>query len=67
MSELSELFARDPLKMTDQDITDIVKRQRESQAQYELGVKQAGAASKAPKPKSDKTLALLKDLGLEDT
>lgn len=67
MSELSELFDRDPLKLTDQDITAIVVRMREAQAQYELGIKTAVApkAPKAPSAKSQKTLDLLKDLGLE--
>lgn len=62
MSELSELFDRDPLQLTDQDLEKIIARMRESQAQYELGVK-APVAPKAPK-KSTKTENLLKDLGL---
>ena len=62
MSDLSELFDRDPLKLSDQDIDKIIARIREAQAQYELGVK---AAPVAPKPKkSTKTESLLKDLGL---
>jgi hypothetical protein len=59
-TELSELFDRDPLKLTDQDIKLIVARQREAQIQFELGVK-------APKPKAPKKPAsadILKDLGL---
>lgn len=60
MSDLSELFARDPQKLTDEDITAIIARMREAQTQFELGAK---APSKA-KPKSEKTLNLLKDLGL---
>jgi len=62
MSELSELFDRDPLNLSEMDITAIVARMREAQAQYELGVKAPVAAR--PK-KSTKTLDLLKDLGLE--
>jgi hypothetical protein len=61
MSELSELFARDPLALSDQDITEIVARMREAQAQFELGIKAPKAAAK---PKSTKTKDLLKDLGL---
>lgn len=62
LDPLSELFARDPLKLSDADIARIVQRQREAQTQFELGVK---PAAKAPsKPKSTKTLDLLKDLGL---
>lgn len=64
MSELSELFARDPLGLSEQNITDIVARMREAQAQYELGVR-AVVAPKPPKAaKSAKTQELLKDLGL---
>jgi len=61
MSELSELFARDPLALSDQDITEIVARMREAQAQFELGIK---APKVVAKPKSTKTKDLLKDLGL---
>jgi hypothetical protein len=61
MNELAELFARDPLNLSDQNIATIVAKMREHQAQFELGVK-APAAPKAPK--SSKTKDLLKDLGL---
>jgi hypothetical protein len=60
MSDISELFDRDPLSLTDQDIAKIVAKMREHQAQFELGV----VAKPAPKPKSPKTSNLLKDLGL---
>jgi len=60
MSELSELFDRDPLLLTDQDIALIIRRMRENQAQYELGVKPPAPKAK----KSSKTNDLLKDLGL---
>jgi len=60
-NELSELFDRDPLKLTDPDLEVIIKRMRESQAQFELGVKPKAE----PKPKSTKTQNLLKELGLE--
>jgi hypothetical protein len=64
VSDLSELFDRDPLQLSDQDIARIVERMRQAQAQYELGAK-PGAAPKAPK-KSTATKAqdLLKELGL---
>lgn len=61
MSELSELFDRDPLLYSEQDITTIVARLRENQAQHELGAKPAVVA---PRPKKSKTVDLLKDLGL---
>ena len=60
MNDLSELFARDPLDLSEADLTAIVERMRQAQAQHELGVK----APVAPKPKSSKTIDLLKDLGL---
>lgn len=61
MSELSELFDRDPLQLTDQDISKIVARMREHQAQFELGVK----VPVVPKPKKpSKAETILKDLGL---
>lgn len=65
MSDLSELFDRDPLSLSDQDITRIITRMREAQAQYELGAK----APVAPRAKKvvgiGKTNDLLKDLGLD--
>lgn len=68
MSDLSELFALDPLKLTDQNLETIITRMREAQAQYELGVKTVVApkAPKAPKEKKPSaSAALLKELGLE--
>lgn len=62
MSDLSELFDRDPLQLSQQDLLVIVTRMREAQAQFELGLK-APVAPRAPK-KSTKTSDLLKDLGL---
>jgi len=61
VSDLSELFDRDPVLLTDQDIVEIIKRQREARAQFELGAK---APSPAKPKKSTKTENLLKDLGL---
>ncbi len=48
MSEIAELFARDPLELTKDDITLIVKKLREQRAQFNLGNKVAGKA----KPKA---------------
>lgn len=57
MSEntIAELFARDPLTYTQQDIQTIVEKMREARKNFQLGGK---AAAKEPK-KVD-----LKDLGL---
>jgi hypothetical protein len=71
-TDLSELFERDPLKLTNEDIEVIVTRMRQAQAQYELGAK-APVAERAKKPKASEKLLkelgiggvdLLKDLGL---
>jgi hypothetical protein len=73
MSEISELFDRDPLHLSDQDITTIVAYEREHQARHELGVK-TPLTPKVKKPsKGDDLLKelgispddLLKDLGLK--
>jgi len=62
MSDLSALFDKDPLSLTREDISAIVKRMRENQAQYELG----GKPEPVAKPKRpSKTMDLLKDLGLD--
>jgi hypothetical protein len=65
MSELSELFDRDPLSYSEQDITTIVARLRENQAQHELGAKPAPVVPKAKKP--GKAQDLLKSLGLVES
>jgi hypothetical protein len=74
MSELSELFERNPFKYTDQDLDAIVARMRQAQAQHELGVP-AKVAERVKKPKASEKLLndlgltgpmdMLKDLGLE--
>lgn len=77
MSDISELFDRNPLNLTDQDLDKIISFMRQHQAQYELGVKTPPVGERVKKPKaSDKLLNelglggsptgtdLLKDLGL---
>ena len=59
-SDLSELFSRDPVGLSDQNIDAIVARMRAAHAQFELGVKAPPKAAKAPKEKPN----ILKDLGL---
>lgn len=61
MSDLSKLFDEDPLKLTKEDISAIVARMRESQAQFELGIREP-KAKKTPTKRSD----LLKELGVLD-
>jgi hypothetical protein len=65
MSDLSDLFDKDPLKLTAADKTEIVRAYREAQHKFNLGEKMAGATKKvAPKaPKLDLNLDdILKDL-----
>jgi hypothetical protein len=62
MSELSELFARDPLHLTQEDRCAIVERMRQARAQFELGIK-APVAERKKKPQK---VDLLADLGLLD-
>ena len=44
MSEISELFARDPLDLSEQDIDTIISRYRLARSQFNLGAKQAGSS-----------------------
>ena len=62
MSDLTELFERDPLQLSDQDLAKIVARMREAQAQYELG---ARAPVAERKKRSTAGENLLKELGLD--
>ena len=58
MNDLNDLFARDPRKLTQADIADIIAEYREAQAQFMLGLKQA-----AKKPRKSK--ATQSELDLE--
>lgn len=49
-SSLSELFSRDPMSLSRQDLLQIVKRLREARAQFNLGDMKAGS----DKPKAAK-------------
>jgi hypothetical protein len=61
MTDISELFTRDPEKLTVEDRQAIIAKYREARHQFVLGVKQAGNAKriKAEVPK-------IKDLSLDD-
>lgn len=75
MSDLARLFALDPLGMTKDDISAIVERMRQAQAQFELGIKTPVAERKRKNTKADVVESLasldllgdvdLKKLGLE--
>ena len=67
MSDIAELFARDPLELSKQDIGEIVNYYRQKRAQFNLGDKTAGNTKKmkesTPKVKQSGE-ELLKGLGL---
>lgn len=66
MTDISELFARDPLKLTRDDITDIIKRMRDARAQFNLGNVKAGSTKPlSEKAKATKSLADSLDLKLD--
>lgn len=46
MSDLAELFARDPLRLSQQDLDVIIARYRAARTQFELGAKSAGSSKK---------------------
>jgi len=57
MSDLAELFARDPLKLTDDDITAIITEMRKSRHAFNAGNAKAGSTK--PKTEKQKTIASL--------
>ena len=61
MSDLADLFSRDPMSLTKEDIDAIIARYRAARAQFLEGAKAAGATKKLA-PKGPKTS--LDDLGL---
>lgn len=50
MSDIAELFARDPLSLSDVDLTLIITKMRESRGQFNLGNVKAGSM----KPQTEK-------------
>jgi hypothetical protein len=64
MTDIAELFARDPMKLTKEDIGEIVKEYRKMRGQFNLGNKSAGS-TKPPTVKQKETLDLAKALGLD--
>lgn len=61
MTDITELFARDPLQLSKQDIVAIVARFRESRKAFNLGNVRAGS-TKPPTEKQKKTSALMEKL-----
>lgn len=64
MSDIQELFARDPLKLTKSDISAIVERFRQARGQFNLGNLKAGK-TKPPTEKEKKILDLAANLDLK--
>lgn len=65
MTDMTELFARDPLKHTRESIDEIIAYYRTARANFILGEKSAGSTKKAkaaPAPKGEK----LGSLDLDD-
>lgn len=54
MSDLAELFARDPLSLTNEDITHIIEEMRKSRHAFNAGNMKAGST----KPKTEKQQAI---------
>ena len=57
--DISELFARDPITLTDEDITRMIEAYRKLRVDFNNGSRQAGAA---PKPKKKPVI----DIDLSD-
>lgn len=57
-TDLAELYCRDPLKLSQQDIEEIIKAQRASRGQFSLGNMKAGRAAK-PVTEMAKALSVL--------
>lgn len=57
MSDLSELFARDPLSLTKTDITTIIEEMRKSRHAFNAGNIKAGSTK--PKTEKQKQIATL--------
>jgi hypothetical protein len=64
VSDIQELFARDPLKLTKDDITEIVEKFRASRHQFNLGNLKAGS-TKPPTEKQKKIDAVAKSFNFD--
>jgi len=57
MTDLAELFSRDPLKLTDDNIRSIIEEMRKSRHAFNAGNAKAGSTK--PKTEKQKTIASL--------
>jgi hypothetical protein len=53
MTDIAELFARDPEHLTKSDIAEIITKYREARAQFALDDQQAGNAKKVKAKKAN--------------
>lgn len=66
MADLSELFARDPLHLTREDLGSIIRELREQRKNFQIGDKAAGKAPKSTGPARPLAATLdLQALGLK--
>lgn len=64
MSDLAELFARNPLDLTRDDVTKIVEEMRKSRHAFNLGNMKAGS-TKPPTAKQKELTSLADKMGLK--
>lgn len=67
MTDIAELFSRDPLELSEQDLDQIIARFREARGQYNRGNAMAGNTKpKTAKQKQVLDLSAKLDLKLDD-
>jgi hypothetical protein len=64
-SDILELFQRDPLKLTREDLTAMIAKMRQSRSQFALGSMKAGS-TKPPTAKQKQANELAKTIDLKD-
>jgi hypothetical protein len=64
-TNLDELFSRDPLSLSDQDIVDIVQVLREQRAAWKLDASTSKRPKSATKARAE-VIGLAKDIDLKD-
>lgn len=59
---IAELFERDPMKLSEQDLKDIIGYLREARSRFNLGDSKAGRVKPAAKPSTDAAKIEVDDL-----
>lgn len=65
MSDIQELFSRDPLSLTQENIDEIITHYRKCRAQFNLGNMKAGSAKPSAAAKKGEELTTKLKLNLE--